>query len=134
GAILDVRPTVSYDRKYVTMELRPTIAQQTGTRSSIVTLAGGNTSIPIELPTIVVQKIRTSVTVPDGGSVMIGGMKNLQSQYNETSVPLLGRVPILKNFFRRQGSAALKSSQVVLIKAKITILRELEEETFGQSN
>lgn len=134
GAILDVRPTVSYDRKYVTMELRPTIARQTGTRSSIVTLAGGNTSIPIELPTIVVQKIRTSVTVPDGGSVLIGGMKNLQSQFNETAVPLLGRVPVLKNFFRRQGSAALKSSQVVLVKAKITILRELEEETFGPSN
>lgn len=134
GAILDVRPTVSYDRKYVTMEVRPTLAQQTGTRSSIVTLAGGNTSIPIELPTIVVQKIRTNVTVPDGGSVLIGGMKNLQSQYNETSVPIFGRVPILKNFFRRQGSASLKSSQVVLIKAKITILRELEEAKFGQSN
>lgn len=131
GAILDVRPTVSYDRKYVTLELRPTLARQTGTRSSIVTLAGGNTSIPIELPTIVVQKIRTSVTVPDGGSVLIGGMKNLQSQYNETSTPLLGRVPVLKNFFRRQGSALLKSSQVVLVKVKITVLKELEEREFG---
>jgi type II secretory pathway component GspD/PulD (secretin) len=133
GSILDVRPTVSYDRKYVMLEVRPTLAQQTGTRNSIVTLAGGNTSIPIELPTIVVQKIRTSVTVPDGGTVLIGGMKDLQSQYNETRVPILGSIPIIKNFFRRQGSAALKRSGIVLLKAKITILREMEKEQFGTS-
>ena len=134
GSILDVRPTVSYDRKYVMLEVRPTLASQTGTRSSIVTLAGGNTSIPIELPTIVVQKIRTSVTVPDGGTVLIGGMKDLQSQYNETYVPILGRVPMIKNLFRRQGSAALKRSGIVLLKAKITILREEEKRKFGTTD
>lgn len=131
GSILDVRPTVSYDRKYVMMEVRPTQALQTGTRSSVVTLAGANTSIPIELPTIVIQRIRTSVTVPDGGTVLIGGIKDVQEQYDETLTPIVGKIPVVKNLFRRQGRAALKRSLIVLLKAKISILRDEEKAKFG---
>lgn len=134
GSILDVRPTVSYDRKYVMLEVRPTLAQQGGTRFSVVTLAGANTSIPIELPTIVISKIRTSVTVPDGGTVLIGGMKDLQTQYDETLTPMLGKVPVIKNLFRRQGRSSLKRSLIVLLRAKITILREEEKRKFGTGN
>lgn len=134
GSILDVRPTVSHDRRYVSLEVRPTLAQQSGTRNSIVTLAGANTSIPIELPTIVVQKIRTTVTVPDGGTVLIGGLKDLQETYNETLVPFVGKLPVIKNLFRRQGYADLKRSTVVLLKARITILREEEDRRFGTTD
>ena len=137
GSILDVRPTVSHDRRYINLELRPTLAQQTATRTVVVNLsapapgAPPRTVVPIELPTITVQKIRTNVTVPDGGTVLIGGLKNLQEQYDQTLTPILGKIPVVRNLFRRQGFADLKRSNVVLIKAKITILREEESRRFG---
>jgi general secretion pathway protein D len=133
GSILDVRPTVSYDKKYVTLEVRPTLAVEGATRHPPpITLANGNTSIPIELPVIIIQKIRSTVTVPDGGTVLIGGLKNFEEQYMEEGVPFLVDMPVIKNLFRRQGFDDLKRSLVVLLKCQITVIRDEEVQTFGR--
>ncbi|HZV01990.1 MAG TPA: hypothetical protein VFF73_35105 [Planctomycetota bacterium] len=133
GSILEVMPTVSYDKKYVTLEVKPTLATNPSSRlPAPVTLANGNTSIQIELPVVVIQKIRSTVTVPDGGTVMIGGMKNFEDQQMEEGVPFLVDVPIFKNLFRMQGFDTLKRSLVVLLKVQITIIRDEEVNTFGR--
>ncbi len=133
GSILEVLPTVSYDRKFVTMEVKPTLSAEGATRiAPNVTLAGGNTSIPIELPVITIQKVRTNVMVPDGGTVMVGGLKNFEERVAEAGVPFLASVPVLRTIFTRQGESKLKRSLVILIRADITIIREREEITFGR--
>jgi hypothetical protein len=60
GTVLDVRPVVSFDRKYVTMELR--IARGTETRSAP----------PAE--EVYVSKIQTTVACMDTGTVLVGGV------------------------------------------------------------
>jgi len=135
GAILEVRPTVSHDRRYVTLEVQPTLASEQQPRiPAPVTLAGGFTSIPIELPVITVQKLRATVTVPDGGTVLLGGLKNYDEFEGVSGVPFLLQVPILNNLFRRQAFHKLKSSLVVLLKADITIIRDEERKTFGRDD
>ena len=139
GSILDVRPTVSHDRRYVMLELRPTLAQQTAdperwcrtTRHRHPGPSRGHLDSHRAAHGHVIQKVRTTVTVPDGGTVLIGGLKNLQELYDQTLTPILGKIPVVKNLFRRQGFSDLKRSNVVLIKAKITILREEESRRFG---
>ena len=133
GAILEVRPTVSHDRRYVTLEVKPTLATELPARiPAPVTLAGGFTSIPIELPVITVQKLRATVTVPDGGTVLLGGLKNSDDFEGVSGVPFLSRVPILNNLFRRQAFQELRASLVVLLKANITIIRDEEKRKFGR--
>ncbi|MCO5170462.1 MAG: hypothetical protein M9894_29350 [Planctomycetes bacterium] len=132
GAILEVRPTVSHDRRYVTLEVKPTLATELPPRiPAPVTLAGGFTSIPIELPVITIQKLRSTITVPDGGTVLLGGLKNFDEFEGEAGIPLAMRIPILNNLFRRQAFHKLKASLVVLLKADITIIREEEQNLFG---
>ncbi|MBX3469910.1 MAG: hypothetical protein KF878_23795 [Planctomycetes bacterium] len=132
GAILEVRPTVSHDRRYVTLEVKPTLATELPPRiPAPVTLAGGFTSIPIELPVITIQKLRSTITVPDGGTVLLGGLKNYDEFEGEAGIPLAMRIPILNNLFRRQAFHKLKASLVVLLKADITIIREDEQNLFG---
>lgn len=132
GSILEVQPTVSYDRRYVTLECKPTLAVEGTPRiPAPVTLAQGFTSIPIELPIITIQKIRSTVTIPDGGTVLIGGLKNFEERESETGVPFAMKIPILKNLFRRQGFSQLRRSLIVLIKAQITVIREEEALKFG---
>jgi type II secretory pathway component GspD/PulD (secretin) len=133
GAILEVRPTVSHDRRYVTLEVKPTLATELPPRiPAPVTLAGGFTSIPIELPVITIQKLRSTVTIPDGGTVLLGGLKNYDEYEGQSGIPLAMHVPIINNLFRRQAFQKLKSSLVVLIKADITIIREEEQNLFGR--
>ena len=133
GAILEVRPTVSHDRRYVSLELKPTLATELPPRiPAPVTLANAFTSIPIELPVITIQKLRATVSVPDGGTVLLGGLKNYDEFEGESGVPFLINVPILNNLFRRQAFHKLRASLVVLVKANITIIREEEKREFGR--
>ncbi|MBL4847285.1 MAG: hypothetical protein JKY65_17335 [Planctomycetes bacterium] len=133
GAILEVRPTVSHDRRYVSLELKPTLATELPPRiPAPVTLANGFTSIPIELPVITIQKLRATVSVPDGGTVLLGGLKNYDEFEGESGVPFLINIPLLNNLFRRQAFHKLRASLVVLVKANITIIREDEKREFGR--
>lgn len=133
GAILEVRPTVSHDRRYVSLEVKPTLATELPARiPAPVTLANAFTSIPIELPVITIQKLRSTVTVPDGGTVLLGGLKNFDEFEGESGVPFLLRIPILNNLFRRKAYHKLRASLVVLLKADITIIREDEKRIFGR--
>ena len=139
GAILEAKPVVTYDKKYVLCEVKPTMAVDlTGLTQDragrVVTLQAGLTTVNIELPTLSLTKIRTTVIVPDGGTVILGGLKNMVKYQGEATVPLLGRLPIIKNLFRRKGHMNLRRNLVILLKADITILREKEEQLFGSSS
>ena len=43
GVVLDVRPTIHHDRKYLTLEIQPTVAKVVALRTYASTL-GGNTA------------------------------------------------------------------------------------------
>ncbi|RME04746.1 MAG: hypothetical protein D6805_01975 [Planctomycetota bacterium] len=133
GSILEARPTVSYDRKYVTLEIKPTLAvdQTTAANTTQLNLAQGNTNIPIELPILTVQKIRTTVTVPDGGTILVGGLKSYRREQKISGVPILSHVPILKNLFTRRGWTNLRRSLIVLLSVKIHVIRDTERRKFG---
>lgn len=133
GSVLEARPVVSYDKNYVAIEVKPTLATMNQPRYQPVTLAMGYTVVAIELPYLTVQKVRSTVLVPDGGMIVVGGMKDLREFKQTATVPILGQIPILKFLFQRRGETKLKRSSVVLVRADITILREEEEKRFGFS-
>lgn len=126
GSILEARPIVSYDRKFVTLEVQPTLARDLTAPgdSTRLRLANNNTDITIELPVVALEEIRSTVMVPDGGTVIIGGLKNFLEQHYESFVPILHHVPILHNLFERKGWSDMKRSLIVLLKVDITIARE----------
>ncbi|MHC4662390.1 MAG: hypothetical protein ACYS8W_11940 [Planctomycetota bacterium] len=137
GAILEARPVVSHDRKYVLLEVKPTLAidwTDTLGRTQLVILAGGLTTIPIELPFLTLQKIRSTVICPDGGTVIIGGLKDFREQRKKSGIPVISRIPGVRFFFQRKGYAKLRRSVVCLLTANITIAREAEERIFGASD
>jgi hypothetical protein len=49
------------------------------------------------------EPIETRVTVQDGGTVLIGGLKNTESVEDEARVPWLGDLPILGALFRNES-------------------------------
>lgn len=131
GSILEVRPTISFDRKYVVLEIQPTLAEQIGESQALLNLSGGFTTVPVQLPIVSVTKIKTTVNVPDGGTVLLGGLKREVKQKASIGLPALRRIPLANLFFGRNANASLRSNLFVLINVHITVVHEEEARLFG---
>jgi len=131
GSILEVRPTVSHDRKYVVLEIQPTLAERLTPERAVLQLSGNFTVVPIELPVLSVTKIKTTITVPDGGTVLVGGLKREIANKAQLGIPGFLDVPFINLLFGRKGNSVLRSNLFVLINAKITIVQEEEARLFG---
>ncbi|MCC6741775.1 MAG: hypothetical protein IT452_22335 [Planctomycetia bacterium] len=140
GIALDVRPTISADRKYITLEMRPTVATQVqDITDSFVDIFPDPTrrAIPvpvrIETPILRIQRVKTTVTVPDGGTLLVGGLTDIfESQYN-SELPLASDIPIVSFFTSRRADVSQRKSLLVIIRAKITIMEEEEDLRFGRN-
>lgn len=127
GLTLDVRPTISHDRKYITLELQPTIATLLRPIQTFqVSLGALSTPITLQLPETIIQKSQTTVRIPDGGSLVIGGLKNISFVDMQSEVPFLAKIPILNFFFSRKGSSREIENLMIIVTARITDLAEEE--------
>lgn len=65
------------------------------------------------------KRVTTQVLVENGGTVVIGGIFELQESNNVTKVPFLGDLPIAGNLFRSKTRETSKSELLVFITPKI---------------
>src|SRR5262249_58051140 len=95
-------------------------------------LGGGAASIngTIQLPRFTTTTLNTTVTVPDGGTVLLGGVKRLNEERREFGVPVLSKLPWLNRLFRNIGIGRITSSLMLMVTPRIIILEE-EEERLG---
>jgi type II secretory pathway component GspD/PulD (secretin) len=126
GVTLDVRPVVSADRRFITLELRPTIAVLRRPIREVVTTLGSQNSVTIQLPEVDYQRVRTSIPMPDGGTVLLGGMKVSDRQDLRSGVPILNKIPLVSFFFDRKGNYVSNRKLLILLKASIVIPSEHE--------
>jgi type IV pilus assembly protein PilQ len=65
------------------------------------------------------KHIKTQVLVENGGTVVIGGIFELNEVENETKVPLLGDLPGVGNLFKTRSRTANKQELLVFITPKV---------------
>ena len=129
GLTLDVRPTISHDRKYVTLEIKPTVANLTRPiRTFETNLSGLTTPVIIELPELQVQSAATTVRVPDNGYLVIGGFKHLSTVDRRSETPILSNIPIVSFFFSKKGRSDELRDLIILLHVQIVDLSEQERE------
>ncbi len=126
GVVLDVRPVVSADRKYILMELRPTVATLALPIPTFSTTLGVGQPVSIQVPRLTIQKVRTTVTMPDDGKLLLGGMKSVENQDFESGIPILKDIPGLSFLFSRKGTFHANKKILILLRAKIVIPSEYE--------
>ncbi len=137
GVVFDVKPIVSADRRYITLELRPATAElielQERILSAWMIIGGGVVAaaerfdFPIQFPVIRLRKLRTTVTIPDGGILLLGGMmKNIRWRA-ETGVPFLSNLPVLGRLFRWDVTDNERTNLSVLVTARLIIFEEEEK-------
>ncbi|MCH8250959.1 MAG: hypothetical protein IID36_00750 [Planctomycetes bacterium] len=133
GAVLDVQATVSADKRYVTINLRPGVVRLNAI--STFQFSGGVTGQGfIQLPETSSQLIKTTVSVPDGGTLLIGGQKLGNESEVEAGVPILSKIPILKRMYSSRSMVKDEQTLLILIKPRIFIQSEQEELAFPRFN
>ncbi|MCB9914307.1 MAG: hypothetical protein H6828_04035 [Planctomycetes bacterium] len=126
GVILDVRPVVSADRRFITLELRPTIAQLQRPIREVTTTLGSQASVTIQLPELEIQRVRTTIPMPDGSTVLLGGLKASDTKDYRSGVPILNKIPLVSMLFERKGKSIANKKLLILLKADIVIPKEHE--------
>lgn len=127
GIVLDVQPVIQQDRKYIILNLNPTIAELSRPIPTYTTsLAGSTLPVTLQLPNLRVTSFATTAQVPDGGTVLLGGLRQVLTRERRAEVPLLGRLPLVSFFFKQEGSADENRSLMVMVRAWITDIRESE--------
>ena len=84
----------------------------------------------LELPEVTTQTLETTVSVPDGGTLLLGGQKLSGEVEREMGVPILSKIPIINRFFTNRGKVRDEETLLIMVKPKIIIQREEEEKYF----
>lgn len=120
GIVIDVRPIISHDRKYITLELQPTVATLLRPIPEFTSsLSGLTTPVTLQLPELFIASAKTNAIVPDGGTVVIAGLRKLLDIEQRAEIPFLAKIPILSVLFKTEGEAYENEDIIVLIRAEI---------------
>ncbi|MCL4190360.1 MAG: general secretion pathway protein GspD, partial [Thermoguttaceae bacterium] len=157
GTFLTVQAVVSDDRRFVRLTLLPFFSRIgdvdtftfSGTETTTEnTSEEGNQKAPndnskkksekttqragttVQLPTFSFVSVTTTVSVPDGGTVLLGGIKRLSEGRNEFGVPILSKLPYINRLFRNVGVGRESQSLMMMVTPRI-IIQEEEEERLG---
>ena len=131
GVFLNVSPTITADKKYVLLRIETSFT--TTTFADFLVPSGGETSteFPIQLPESEVADVRTRVTVPDGGTLLIGGQKLTGEVNKEEGIPIVSKIPLLGRLFENRSEVKDSSILLVLVKPTIMLQNELEEDAIA---
>ncbi|WP_145251209.1 type II secretion system protein GspD [Aeoliella mucimassa] len=156
GTLMSIQAVVSEDRRYVRLTVVPFFSQigdvqeftfegstSTSTSSSTTDDNDGTSTsandaedivrsgTTVQLPEFSFISVTTTVSVPDGGTVLLGGIKRLNEGRNEFGVPLLSKMPYINRLFRNVGIGRETDSLMMMVTPRIIIQEEEEAKLMG---
>jgi general secretion pathway protein D len=157
GTFMTVQAVISNDRRFVRLTVVPSFSKIgtvntftfSGSTSSTTdttregvqdtandaTKNNNSTStttsgVTVQLPSYSVVTVTTTVSVPDGGTVLLGGIKRLSEGRNEYGVPMLDKIPYIDRLFKNVAVGRETQSLMMMVTPRI-IIQEEEEEKLG---
>jgi len=110
GIKLKIKPTVNKDGQITTM-IEPEV-------SSVMELVGGY------VPRTKVRKIISTVTVPDGKKIIVGGLLSSTVIHTTNKVPLLSSIPFLGKLFQHSVKELKKTDLIIEITPRVVSYSE----------
>lgn len=155
GTQLSVQAVVSNDRRFVRLTMLPMFTQignvdtftfegrtSSDTGTSTETDPDDNTTTTtnnnqftegttVQLPNFASTSVSTTVSVPDGGTVLMGGIKRLAEGRTERGMPILGKLPYVSRLFKNVGTGRETQTLMMMVTPRIIIQEEEEERVLG---
>jgi general secretion pathway protein D len=101
GTVLSVTPTIHAGNR-VELEISQEVSEP-GTADG-----SGN-------PPISTRSVQTVLSLKDGGSVLLGGLIRTKRSDGETSVPVLGKIPLLGHLFRANSDNKERTELLIMV-------------------
>ncbi len=111
GVNLSVTPFISSDGN-VEMTVTPEISSLADKSQWVAISAGSNA---VAAPVINSRVATTTVVVPDGQTVVIGGLMENTVTDSESKIPGLGDIPLLGNLFKRKQKGNVKRELMIFL-------------------
>ncbi|GAA5484345.1 type II secretion system protein GspD [Haloferula sargassicola] len=120
----NISTNIEYQNVYLTLEVVPLVNSdnEITLEIALVNEELGQTRVideNVAVPDILSRQVLTSVTVPDGGTIALGGL--ITSKINDTvkGVPLLSDIPVVGKLFSQTVKSEDKAELLVFIQPKI---------------
>ncbi|MCK5519731.1 MAG: hypothetical protein KAI81_01345 [Candidatus Marinimicrobia bacterium] len=110
--VLNVTPHIN-EGKYISMSVNTQVEAVTG-------FAGPD----LDRPIVSSRSTNTNIRIPNGNTLLIGGLILEQKIFTEKKVPILGSIPILGRLFKHTTSTPQRSELLLFITANIINLEK----------
>jgi type II secretory pathway component GspD/PulD (secretin) len=151
GLAMQVQPVVSPDRRFIRLNVTPIMANGIQDPAGAIVVAvpsvavgqfdGGvaqppfansQVSVTVNPTQANLNILNTTVNVPDGGTVLLGGFKFLAEERTEYGPPILSKIPYLSRLFRNVGWSRDGSTLIYLVTARVIMIEEEERIFLGE--
>jgi Flp pilus assembly secretin CpaC len=140
GVAIAVQAVVSADRRFVRMNLAPSMNALASANVPLLPVTvfitpvfeGGSQGQPIpftqflQQPAFTSIDVQTTVSVPDGGTVLLGGLKAMSEGREEFGPPVLSQIPYLNRLFKNVGIGRDTRHIMIMVTPRIIISSEEE--------
>jgi type II secretory pathway component GspD/PulD (secretin) len=140
GFFLSARPTISADRRFVKLDLQTNFTKlatpnvQLFPVTTLITpvFEGGAQGQPVPFTQFLQQPVLTSMLVdctlnlPDGGSALLTGYRQMSEAKNEFRPPMLSKIPYLNRLFKNVGYASVPTQVAMLVTPRIILDSDAE--------
>jgi hypothetical protein len=138
---MSVRPVISADRRYVSLNLKVNLTSLASPTIPLFPIVAplqpvtesGSQGKPVpftqfvQQPVINTLALDRTLAIPDGGTVLLGGLKRVVESRNEFGPPVLSKIPYLNRLFKNVGCSRETENVMVLVTPRI-IVNEAEEQ------
>lgn len=154
GTMMSVQAVVSHDRRFVRLTLVPTFTKLNGVDEFTFTGSESTSSgslifdptdkkfltvdkettksgVTVQQPIFSITSVSATVAVPDGGTVLLGGVKRLSEARVERGVPFLSNLPFINRLFKNVGIGRDTSSVMLMVTPRVIIKEEEEARNVG---
>jgi type II secretory pathway component GspD/PulD (secretin) len=114
GTILQVTPRISAN-DYIWLKVSPVVSSFFGNVVVTIVGGGGNSSTTYPIPEFDYRKIDTQVMIPNGNTLVMGGLIQDNPSTSYVKVPVLGDIPGLGWAFKSQSTKMSKDNLMIFM-------------------
>ncbi len=144
GLRMTAKSVVSADRRFVKVSLNVDLSSLSDPKADLVPVQLPTTTPPgadgespkeftqlIQCPRITRLAVDSTVNIPDGGTVLMTGLKREREVRNECGVPVLRDIPYVGRLFKTLGYGREKECVLVMVTPRIIVEQEDEQRQTG---
>jgi general secretion pathway protein D len=116
---------IQYKKVALQLEVVPLINSEREVALDILqkvdSLAGTTTVDGNAIPNIATRYIKTTVSAPNGSTIVLGGLIMDHKERNASGYPILGRLPVVGALFRNTTKSKSRNELIVLMRPEVSL-------------